>query len=156
MILTGGLCRIWASCGDGDDGHGSGDGDDGHGKRAWARVAGRSKQWINRSKSVEMKRAAPAALSREHASPLRAAGRRSIVRSSTCRTWVPASRWKVPSEFPIHSILCFTTHRPQLPHDLAERYVRLVLRSPKRFFRLCQRTLGGQPCTKHAAGRAAN
>ena len=82
---------------------------DGHGKRARAHVAGRSKQWITRSKSAGMSRAA-AALSREHASPLRAAGRRSIVRSSTCRTWVPASRWKVPSEFPIHSILCFTTH----------------------------------------------
>jgi hypothetical protein len=83
--------------------------DDGHGKRARAHVAGRSKQWINRSKSAGMNRAA-AALSREHASPLRAAGRRAIVRSSTCRTWVPASRWKVPSEFPIHSILRFTTH----------------------------------------------
>jgi hypothetical protein len=31
-------------------------------------------------------------------------------RSSTCRTWAPASKWKAPSEFPIHSILCLTTH----------------------------------------------
>jgi len=51
------------------------DGDDGPGKRAWARVAGRSKQWINRGKSGEMKRAAAAAHSRERASPSRAAGR---------------------------------------------------------------------------------
>jgi hypothetical protein len=65
-------------------------------------------QWINRSKSVEMKRAAPAALSRER---ITFKGRRATIDcTATCRTWVPASRWKAPSEFPIHSILCFTTH----------------------------------------------
>ena len=47
---------------------------------------GKIEQWITRSKSAEMKRADAAALSRKHASPLRAAGRRSIVRSSTWRT----------------------------------------------------------------------
>jgi hypothetical protein len=36
--------------------------------------------------------------------------------------WVPASKWKAPSEFRIHSILCLTTHRPRLPRDVAECY----------------------------------
>jgi hypothetical protein len=35
---------------------------------------------------------------------------RSIVLSLICRTGAPASKWKVPSGFPIHSILGLTTH----------------------------------------------
>ena len=33
-----------------------------------------------------------------------------IVWSSTCRTGAPASKWKLPSEFPRRLILCLTTH----------------------------------------------
>jgi hypothetical protein len=80
-----------------------------------------------------MKRVAPAALSREHALPLRAAGRRSIVQSSTCRTWVPASRWKVPSEFRTHLILCWITHPSAVAALYGGMLRRLVLRSPRDF-----------------------
>ena len=33
-----------------------------------------------------------------------------------------ASKWKVPSEFPINSILCLTTHPSAVAAYLAERY----------------------------------
>jgi hypothetical protein len=99
--------------------------------------AGRKiEQWITRRKSAEMRRAGAAALSIEHASPLRAAGRRSIVRSSTCRSWAPASRWKAPSEFRIHLILCLTTHPSAVVASLGGKLRRLVLRSPRQFSRV--------------------